>query len=186
MTLPEMTVTLAVASGLTMMTLPVTAAVTEADRSRQAAAFVAGRLRAARQDAVASSRSTGLVFDQQGGRWTFRVCVDGNHNGLRRAELAEGLDRCVAGPFDLGAMFPGANIQVDPDLRGPEGEPGSADPVRFGQSNIASFSASGSGTAGSVFLRIGPGPHYLVRVGGITGRIRVLRCQSATLGWEDL
>ena len=140
---------------------------------------MASRFRLARLEAVSQSRSIGLVFDQQGGRWTFRVCADGNGNGIRRAEIASGTDACLEGPHDLQAMFPGVQIAVDPTIRGPDGEPPSPDPVRFGTSNLASFSALGSCTAGTLFLRSPMGEQYAVRLAGATGRTRVLRYAPA-------
>ena len=117
---------------------------------------MASRFRLARLEAVSQSRSIGLVFDQQGGRWTFRVCADGNGNGIRRAEIASGTDACLEGPHDLQAMFPGVQIAVDATIRGPGGEPPSPAPVRFGTSNLASFSALGS-TAGHALPPVADG-----------------------------
>jgi hypothetical protein len=51
---------------------------------------------------------------------------------------------------------------------------------------MASFSATGAGTAGSVFLRSADGHHYLVRVTGVTGRVRVMRHNPWTNSWELL
>jgi type II secretory pathway pseudopilin PulG len=181
----ELLLTLTILSVSVAMALPVVGRVMETNRGRQAAAFVAGRLRAAQQAAALTARSVGVVFDEGGDRWTFRICEDGNRNGLRRSELPPGPDSCLAGPFDIAALFPGIHLIVDAGLRGPEGEPASADPVRFGRSNLASFSPAGSGTAGSVFLRAPGGQHYLVRVGSVTGRVRLYRHDRIT-GWEPL
>jgi hypothetical protein len=126
----------------------------------------------------------GLVFDTSGERTTFQVCVDGNRNGIRRAELAAG-DVCTEGPYDLSAMFAGVRIAVDPGLRGPDGEPGSPDAVRFGRGEIASFSPAGSCTAGSLFLRSSSGLQFVVRLSGVTGRMRVLRYEAATRTWRE-
>src|SRR5262245_36466426 len=115
--------------------------------------------------------------------WTFRVCSDGNGNGLRRAELADGRDSCAEGPYDLTQMFPGARISVDPALPGPDGGPGSPDPVRFGVSNMASFAPEGSGTAGTLFIRSAGGRQYAIRVSNITGRTRILRYDTGSRGW---
>jgi hypothetical protein len=134
---------------------------------------------------VSRGRSTALVFDQVGPRWVFRICADGNGNGIRRSEIQSGIDTC-ADAIDLQAMFPGAQIDVDATLRGPSGEPPSPNPVRFGASNIASFSALGSCTAGTLFLRSPKGQQYAVRIAGATGRTRVLRYDSATASWLEL
>jgi type II secretory pathway pseudopilin PulG len=183
--LPELLVALAVVISLTSLMAPLTASMIDSSRARQAAGFAAARLRAAKQQAVMTTASTGLVFDVTGTRWTFRVCADGNGNGLRRAEIRGGTDGCADGPVDVAALFPGVEIAVDPAIRGPDGEPPSSDPVRFGSSNLASFSPSGGCTPGSLFVRSARGVQYVVRVAGATGRTRVLRYDSAARSWKD-
>jgi hypothetical protein len=81
-------------------------------------------------------------------------------------------------------LFPGVEIAVDPLLRGPGGEAGSPNPVRFGSADLVSFAASGSCTAGSVFLRSAGGAEYIVRVAGVTSRIRVMRYERAASAWS--
>ena len=151
--LAEVTIVLVLASVLVAFAVPTAGATIDAGRISQAANVMASRFRLARLEAVSQSRSIGLVFDQTGATWTFRVCADGNGNGIRRAEINTGTDACLEGPHDLQSMFPGVQIAVDPTLRGPAGEPGSPDPVRFGSSDLASFSALGTCTAGTLFLR---------------------------------
>lgn len=184
--LVELLVVLVAATTFISITLPMTAVTRDAERARHAASFVATRFRLARQQAVARTASVGLVFDQLNGRWVVRVCADDNGNGLRRSEVTAGIDRCLDGPHDLETMFPGVRVAVDSSLRGPGGEPGSPDPVRFGASNIASFSPSGSCTAGSLFLRSARDVQYAVRIAGITGRTRILRYNPAAGIWDEI
>jgi hypothetical protein len=86
----------------------------------------------------------------------------GRGNGLRRSELASGPDACAGDPYDVETMFTGMTIVVDPRLTGPVGEPGSGDLVRFGAGDILSFSATGTCTAGTLFLRSASGTRYAV------------------------
>lgn len=185
-TLLEMVLVLAVIVLVTCLASPVTASFLDAEKARQAAGFVATRFRHARQHAVAGAASVGIVFDTAGGRTTFRMCVDGNGNGIRRAEIETGQDDCRDGPHDIAVMFQGVRIAVDPSLRDPDGETGSADAVRFGRSEIASFSSAGTCTAGSLFLRTAGGIQFVVRVAGVTGRTRILRYEPATRTWSEL
>ena len=184
--LVELLLVLVAATTLISITLPMTAVTTDAERARHAASFVATRFRLARQQAVARTASVGLVFDQLNGRWVVRVCADANGNGLRRSEVNASIDRCFDGPHDLETMFPGVRVAVDSWLQGPGGEPPSPDPVRFGASNIASFSSSGSCTAGSLFLRSARDVQYAVRIAGITGRTRILRYNPAAGTWDEI
>jgi type II secretory pathway pseudopilin PulG len=181
----ETTVVMCVGVILVSLALPMTTAVVDEGRAQQAAAFVAARLREARQQAVTRTAATGLVFDLAGGRWLFNVCTDGNANGVRRADVRSGVDACPAAPIDLASLFPGVTVAADPSIRGPDGDPPSADPVRFGSSDIASFSSSGGCTAGSLFLRSTKGARYAVRIAGITGRLRVLRYDAGARTWRE-
>ena len=182
----ELLLVLAAATTLASLALPLTSVSTDASKARQAASFVATRLRLARQQAVARTTTVGLVFDMVNGRWSVRVCADGNSNGVRRADIGSGVDRCLEGPHDLETMFPGVRVAVDSSLDGPSGEPPSPDAVRFGASDIASFSSSGSCTAGSLFLRSSHGVQYAVRVAGVTGRTRLLRYNAPAGSWDEM
>ncbi len=183
--LVELVVIMGVVAVLGGLVAPSIANLVAAARLRQAAGFVATRFRLARAQAAATTVSVGVVFDRVAASWTFRVCEDGNGNGLRRAEIDDGRDVCREGPHDLAALFPGVRILADEGLRGPDGEPGSSDPVRFGPSDLASFSPAGTCTAGSVWLQGSGGRQYLVRVAGVTGRTRVLRYDAAARVWRD-
>lgn len=184
-TLVELLIVMALLVGLATISVPMTSAAIDAGRVRQAGRFVASRFRLARHQAIFGGRSVGVVFDQAGGQWTLRVCVDGNGNGIRRAELGAGPDRCVDGPHGMDELYPTVAIAVDPAIRGPAGEPGSADPVRFGRSDLISFSPDGSCTPGSLYLRSPQGTQYAVRVAGATGRVRLLRYDAPAAVWRD-
>lgn len=179
----ELLLVVALIATMTGLTVPVTAHAIDDGRARQAAGFMASQLRLARQQAALQGRVVGLLFDRVGSRWTFRMCVDGNGDGVRRAEVSTGTDVCPDIPLDLEGMFPGLEVAVDAGLPGPDGEAGSADAVRFGRSDLASFSPEGTATAGTLFLRSRRGRQYAVRVGNVTGRIRLLRYDTGARKW---
>lgn len=184
-TVVELLVVSLVVAGLAALSAPVTASVIDASRVRHAASFLSARFRLARQQAVGLGANVGVVFNQTNGHWQVRVCRDGSGNGLRRADIQSGVDPCIDGPHDIAELFSAVDVAVDAALRGPGGEAGSPDPVRFGSANIVSFSPMGSCTAGSLFLRSRAGAQYVVRVGGATGRIRVLWYEPASSVWKD-
>lgn len=181
----EVLIVLVIVAVMAGMTVPLTATALDANRARQGAAFLAARLRFARVDAVFRAAAVAIAFDQVAGRWTARVCVDGNGNGVRRAEIAA-IDQCVDGPYDVESMFPGARVAVDASIRGPDGEPGSSDAVRFGRSDLASCSPTGGCTAGSVFVRSSKGDQYVVRVASVAGRTRVLHYDRVARVWREI
>lgn len=182
--LVEAVVGLCIAAILAAFALPITASAVHEGRARHAAAFVAARLHDARQQAVTRTAATGLVFDRRNAGWVFRLCVDGNGNGLRRADIRAGLDACPGEDIDLLVLFPGVSIGVDEAIRGPDNDPPSADPIRFGSSDIASCSPSGGCTPGSLYLRSIRGAQYAVRFAGMTSRLRVLRYDAPAGVWR--
>jgi prepilin-type N-terminal cleavage/methylation domain-containing protein len=182
--LVELLIVMLVITSVAGISVPVAASVVDANRARQAAAFLSSRFMLARQQAIGSGANVGVVFDWDGSQWTVRVCRDGARNGLRRADIRSGADPCIEGPYSMRQLFPGVEIAVDPLLRGPGGEAGSPNPVRFGSADLVSFAASGSCTAGSVFLRSAGGAEYIVRVAGVTSRIRVMRYERAASAWS--
>src|SRR5204863_3327125 len=110
-----------------------TTRVREEGRVRAAASAMAGRFRWARHDAVRRSASVAVVFDDTARGWAFRVCRDRNGNGVRRSEIVSGVDVCPESAVVIADAFPGVAIGVDPAAPGPEGDPSSGDPVRFGR-----------------------------------------------------
>lgn len=183
-TVVDLLIVLVVIAVLSGLAAPVAASVVDAARVRHAAGFLSSRFRLARQQAVGGGVNVGVVFDRSGTQWTLRVCRDGTGDGLRRADVQSGADPCFDGPHRLSDLFPGVAIAVDPTLRGPAGEPGSPDAVRFGPADMVSFSPLGSCTSGSVYLQSRTAAQYVVRVAGVTGRVRVLRYQAPN-GWSE-
>jgi len=183
--LVELTIAMALMASMAAISMPVFASSIDVGRGRQAAQYVAAQCRGARTDAVARSASSAIVFDQVSGAWRFQRCVDGNGNGVRRADITRGRDSCQPS-VSLTALFPGVAIAVDASLPDPDGGPGSADAVRFGASDVASFSSTGTATAGTVYLRSAGGVQFAVRVAGVTGRTRVLQYESSRHQWAEV
>jgi type II secretory pathway pseudopilin PulG len=183
--LVEITIVLAVMSLVATMSTPILASAMDAGRARQAAQYLAAQCRHARMHAISSSANVGLVFDRVGSRWRVRRCVDGNGNGVRRTDIANGKDSCPEGAVELGELFGGVAIDVDAALPDPDGGAGTSDPVRFGSSDLASFTPTGTATAGTVYVRSTGGAQYAVRVAGVTGRTRVLRFDTGARRWME-
>jgi hypothetical protein len=104
---------------------------------------------------------------------------------VRRADITRGRDVCTPA-VTLSDLYTGVAIAVDASLPDPDGGPGSSDPVRFGASDLASFTPAGTATAGTVFLRTSGGVQFAVRVAGVTARTRVLRYESGRRQWVEV
>ena len=103
-------------------------------------------------------RSHGLYFEELAGRWAWREVVDGNGNGLRTAEVRSGTDPTLSGPHRLEHRVAGVRLGFIPGLVVPRIPPrrgsidSSSDPVRFGRSDLVSFSPLGSASSGTLFV----------------------------------
>jgi len=96
--------------------------------------------------------------------------------GVRAADIRAGIDRRVAGPFPLFGHAPGVRIGINPN--GPAIPPATGtledeDPIRFGTSDMLSFSPLGTCTPGTFYIA-GEGVQAAVRVTAGTSRVRML------------
>jgi len=184
MSLIEMTMVLAIISCVLGVGLPVLANAADARRTRDAASFLAGQFRFARQRAVMTGRNVAIVFDDLAGVAGWRLCEDGDRDGVSRADVVSGVDRCEEQAQPLSYRFPEVAVGYAPDVPSPDGEVG-ASPLRFGLAQMAVFTPTGTASAGTVAV-LGPGANqFAVRVSGVTGRTRVLRFDRGTREWSE-
>ncbi len=157
-------------------------------RASGAARHIAGRLQRARMEAVMRSARVGIKFTQTGSTYSYAVYVDGNRNGVLTADIQHGVDRLVVAAERLPDQFPGVEFGAVPGL--PPVDPGGtapgSDPIRLGSGNLASFSALGTSSSGTVYIRSRRGAQYAVRIFGETGRTRLLKFEPRTALWKQL
>jgi Tfp pilus assembly protein FimT len=160
-------------------------AMLELDRAlklRAAAGFIRGYLQQARLEALNRSRPVGVRFREAQGDFRIGAYADGNGNGIRNAEIDDGIDENVDGEVAFAARCPSVRIaRLDgvPDVNGVSG--GTA--VRFGASGIATFDADGSSSSGSIYLTDGR-TQLAVTVTPATGRVRVRRWDPRLRVWD--
>jgi type II secretory pathway pseudopilin PulG len=181
----EVLVTVALIATVTGIGTPLVLHARDEQEGRQAARYLAGHLRAARQHAVLTGRHHAMVFDTVGDRWVFTVCVDEDEDGVSREDLVSGADTCRFPAQPLDAWFPRTTIDRAPSVPDLSGRVDST-AVMFGASRIASFSPLGSASSGTVVIRTRGGRHFAVRVAGVTGRVRVFRFAPEAGQWRDL
>lgn len=131
--------------------------------------------RKAKSMAVRSGVYTGIRFERRLEGDVFAVYADGNANGIRTADIRSGQDRLVAGPFRLDGGVPGVRVGILPNMPAPPPGRGrvSGDPIKFGRSDILSFSPLGTATPGTFYLA-GDGAQAAVRVTGGNARVRLM------------
>lgn len=181
----DLVLALALATMTMAVAVPLAARGMDVTRAYGAATAMATRIRLTRMEALKTGRATALVFDPAGADWQVRLCVAATGGGVRRADLLSGVASCPGGPWMASRLFPGMTVAADP-VPGPGGEPPPASPVRFGASDMVSCTPVGGCTPGSLFLRSKSGDAFVVRVGGTTGRTRVLRYDAGLQAWRPL
>src|SRR5262245_51089831 len=134
-----------------------------------------GWFREAQSIAVRSGANTAIRFEAGADGITYySVYRDGNHNGVLSIDIAAGRDPRLSGPFRLDGGAPGVRVGINPGNSSPPPDTGAldtADPIRFGRSNMVSFSPLGTATPGTFYLA-GEGRQAAVRVTPGTSRVR--------------
>jgi len=158
-----------------------------ASRTRGAARYLAGRLNLARMEAVKRSVYVALRVEGKEAGYRYTFYADGNRNGVRTRDVARQVDYPIGPAERIDEKFPGVSFGILDGVTGIEddSEPLEAggDPVRFGRSDLLSFSPIGSATPGTFYISGRGRQQMAVRVLGATGRVRVLRFDFQTHEW---
>ena len=165
---------------LAIMATVTTSAMTSVMRRtdlRAATGHVRSILESANVEGQNKGAYRGVKFTMIGDEWFYTVYEDGNGNGILTEDINRGIDVRIEGPlrlFDPSTRarvgFPPGGI-ADPDS-GPW-IPEDARALRFGESNICSFSDFGSCTPGTIYLTDGVSAGAMVRCSGSSDQIRV-------------
>lgn len=166
------------------LAVPIISNGADAKRTRDAASFLAGQFRLARQRAVMTGRHVAIVFDDVSTDVGWRLCDDGDRDGVSRADLTSGLDRCEQPAQPLSFRFPQVVVGYVAGVPDPDGVSDSP-PLRFGVARMAVFTPTGTATSGTAAVRGPGGNQFAVRVSGVTGRTRVLRFDRGTGLWTE-
>ncbi len=167
--------------------VPQFSAAVEDARAVSAARYVAATLQRARMEAILRSADVGLRVATAGATYEMTRYVDGNGDGIRSLDIQHGVDRQVGAAERLGDRFPGVEFGAAAGLPAVDaGSPPGSDPIRLGASNIASFTATGTSTSGSLYIKGGHDRQFVVRIFGDTGKTRILKYASSTRTWRPL
>jgi|SRR5436190_5899433 len=188
LTLLEILAVLAIIGIVAIASAPAFASYRRTTSMRAEVAELRGILRAVRSRAIMRGTHAGAKFVRAGDVWTYALYDDGNSNGIRTAEINSGVDRRYAGPLMLVPHYNIAGIALlSSPIRDPDGDPllPSASAVQFGSGTICSFSPTGTGTSGTIYITDGAGKLCALRVYGASGRVRVLRYDSVAQRWSQ-
>jgi Type II transport protein GspH len=179
-----------VALGVTMSAVAVPQYLAAIDdfRASGAARYVSARLQRARMEAVMRSTSVAIQFAQTPGGYNYAVYLDGNGNGVLTHDIQTGVDRVLGTMERLRDHFAGVDFGAVPGL--PPIDPGGTapgnDPIRLGASSLATFTALGTSSTGTVYIRGRRNAQYAVRIFGDTGKTRLLKFVHHTGRWSPL
>lgn len=186
----DVLVALAIVALAVLAAAPAVVALRGHGRAEAGARYLSGLFAAERFRSVAVHRARGFWFERVADGWRWHEVVDGNGNGLRTAEIRDGTDATVAGPFRLEDRvsrvrlgIPGGGPYPDiPPRRGVLHE--EDDPVRFGRSDVVSFAPLGSASSGTIFVTDGERGLCGVVLFGPTARLRVWRFDRKEWRWK--
>lgn len=187
--LAELLTVTGIIAAMSMVVMPSMLELRRRDALVAAAREVATELRAARAAAISRGRNTAVRFEETEWGWLYAVYEDRDFDGVRTADIRSGVDVRIREPRALLHAAGGAIFGIPPvSLRDPDtGKriPASASPVRFGNASMSSFSPTGSGTPGSVYVTDGSSRVAMVRVFGATGRVRILMWDPRANAWSE-
>lgn len=148
-------------------------------RLRAACVYMRSLIRQVRAQAAANNCYMGIVFEDVDGQPELAIYLDGNSNGIRRADVRSGVDKKIRGPWLLSSVFPGVRYGAPPQGTSPP-----FPKLRIGRSRILSFSPIGTSTSGTLFLSNEHSTVAAVILYGGTGRVRTARYRGGR--WEPL
>lgn len=189
LSLVEATVSLALVGIGLMVTLPALASLRSRAATAAGARALAMTLHGLSWKSVAQGRSHGLLFERDEQGWSWYEVRDENRNGLRTAELRDGVDRRLSGPHRLEDRVPDVTLGFPFEGTFPKIPPGHGlierldDPVRIGKSDLLAFGPLGTASSGTLYVTDLRESLYAVVLYGRTARVRVWRYDREQRRW---
>ena len=182
-TVLELLFVLAITATMSSVAVPGVTHAVARQRTVGAVRALRGTFQRARATAVARGANVAVRFTAGIDGIRYGLYLDGDRDGISSADIADGSDP----PLDVMqslSPFGGPEFGVWPGVVSPEGTALAADdPIRFGSSNLVSFSPAGSCTGGTAYIKGANGLQYAVRVYGDTGKTQVLRYVASQRAW---
>jgi len=137
-----------------------------------------------RTAAAAAGASRGIAIDSTAAAIEWTPVVDGDNDGLRRADLRAGRDIALGPPRNVSRNYLRVIVGLPPGVRTPTGGTAPADGIAFGRGDLLSLSADGTATSGSLYLQNRFGDAVAVRVYGATARFSLWRRRQTDGVWR--
>lgn len=139
-----------------------------------------GEFRRAYSMATRGNVYMAIRFEDKAAIPRYSIYRDGNLNGVRKEDIVRGVDIRVAGPFFLDAQATGVRVGINPGTPAIPPDRGMLDPkdpIKFGSSDMLSFSPFGTATPGTFYLA-SESSQAAVRVTPGTARVRLMLCRN--------
>jgi prepilin-type N-terminal cleavage/methylation domain-containing protein len=184
-TLVEVLIAITVLCLVAALATPSVLAARDDARARSAADYVASLFHLARLEALKRHVNVAVRFEADGASVRYAMYADGNRNGVRSADIDDGIDPRIRPAERVEQHCPGVTFAIDGDARSVDGEqPPDVSAIQLGRSRMVSFSPLGTSSSGTVYL-LGRGHRqFAVRVLGPTGRIRTMEYNFGVSAWQ--
>lgn len=179
-TLLEMVFVLGIILLMASLLIPGLRAYSQEAQLLAAAEKFCGQFREAYSMAVKQNVNTAIRFETGARGPTYSLYADGNANGVLSADIATGRDRRITGPIPLDAGLARVRVAINPGVPAIPPDSGTldpTDPIKFGRSNMLSFSPMGTATPGTFYLA-GESAQAAVRVTPGSARVRIMFCRG--------
>jgi type II secretory pathway pseudopilin PulG len=182
----ELAVVLGLAATATATALPRMLTRVDDARVEGAARYLSARFYDTRVEAIARSTEVALRFTPTNAGYVMTAYVDGNANGVLARDIDRNVDPQLHSPEQLSGSFSGVDFGTLPGL--PAIDAGDAppgnDPIRSGAGSMVSFSALGTSSSGTLYVKGRGGSQYAVRIVGATARVRIFRFDPRSQRWQ--
>lgn len=186
----ELSAVLAILSAAAMLSIPAAAEISRQLSMRAACNEIAAIFTRARAMAAFERRDVGIRWTSVGGDVTFAVYQDMNGNGVLTEEIRKGTDVLVEGPVSMQRRYPGITFSFLPGFTAldPNGDPigNLSDPIKFGRSDICTFTPLGNASPGSIYLSNGRNRQAIVRISPSSARIQIFEWETGRKAWNRL
>lgn len=182
---------MAIAVGIAAALTPDVLRLSAALRVRTAASEIAATLRTARALALRTGAHAAVKFKvDEGGTVSVAIYRDADGDGVLNSDIAAGVDPPEGLSHTIRHLGDGVRFGFPPGP--PPPDPANPrrlldrleDPIRFNRSDLASFNPLGGSTPGSVYLTDGRHHLTVVRLYGVTGKVKSMNYDRLRREWN--
>jgi prepilin-type N-terminal cleavage/methylation domain-containing protein len=184
----ELIVVLGIAGTLSAMATPQRLGTIDDARAVGAVRYISTRLQETRMEAITRNVNVAMRFTLADGVYGYTVYRDGNGNGVLSRDITRGVDAPIRAMQRLPDQFTGIDfgaLEAIPPADGSGPAPGT-DPIRLGASDMVSFTAAGTSSTGTLYIRGHRNAQYAIVIFGETGKTRIVKYDASIRGWRTL